>query len=253
MPADDRAGSALAAELDAQITRQTTLAKAARTRAVAAGARASALAEGDSLLKSALSLRERGDFTNALRDGIGAAESWTLAESAAEAARETASRSSSAAGVTPAAPPSETSAASSRITDRARPVAPENAPSVPPTTGAGVGAAANEAAAASGALRDYVDALSRRDLAAMRRLWPTMPANTADGFQNLFKAATKFSASLSEDPAAQVSGTAADAELLYSLDYFLPSQGAMKPSFRLHAVMRRDGDRWTIRSLEPVR
>jgi hypothetical protein len=226
-------GSGLAAELDAQITRQTTLARTARARAVAAGARAGALVEGDSLLKSALAFRERGDVTSALRDGIGAAESWTLAEREAEAARAAASRAPSSAAVPPAAP--------------------ESAQPVPPVSGAGGGANEAAAAAAAGALRDYVNALSRRDLAAMRKLWPTMPANTADGFQKLFDLATNFSASLGKDPAPRVSGADADAELQYSLDYFLPSQGDLKRSFRLHALMHRDGDRWTIRSLEPVR
>jgi hypothetical protein len=256
--AGDSPATRLAAELDSQITRQTALARVARARAVAAGARGSTLSEGDSLLKSALAWRARGELTKSLRDGLGAAQSWALAERAAEAARQTASRPSGAVAEAPATPPSETPAAPSRGADQPRQAAPESASPVQPTAGTagGAGAAgANEAAAAAaaGALRDYVSALSRRDLSAMRRSWPTMPAGTSKGLQSLFEEATSFSASLSEDPAPRVSGSAADAELRYSLDYFIPSQGAVKQSFRVHVVMRRDGDRWTIRSLEPVR
>jgi hypothetical protein len=248
----------LAAELDSQITRQTALARAARARAVAAGARGSALGEGDSILKSALAWRARGELTKSLRDGLGAAQSWTLAERAAEAARQTASRPSGAVAEAPATPPSETPAAPSRGADQPRQAATESASPVQPTAGAAGGASAagaNEAAAAAAAraLRDYVSALSRRDLPTMRRIWPTMPASTADGFKGLFEAATSFSASLTGDPAPRMNGSDADAELRYALDYFIPAQGALKPSFRMHAVMHRDGDRWTIRSLEIIR
>lgn len=114
-------------------------------------------------------------------------------------------------------------------------------------------AAAAEKAAATTVLRGYVAALSRRDLAAMRRLWPTMPDNTAKAFENLFKLATNFSATAGTEPDPQLRGADADAELRYSLEYFIPSQGAQKQSFRLHAIMHRDGGNWTIRSLEPIR
>jgi hypothetical protein len=112
---------------------------------------------------------------------------------------------------------------------------------------------AAQTALVKGVLGQYVSALGARNLSGMRQVYPAMPAKVEEGFKNLFKIATDFSAAPKGDPAVTIRGADAEAQFGYALEYHSPSEGGRHVDFRWRAMLHRDAGGWRIQALQLAR
>jgi len=231
---------------------------ALHTRDLAAqvGATPRELAHGDSLRLRAEGLAESGQYAGASGLATRADQAWAGAHRVAEERIKAVAPTTvtpTLGGETPkSTPPAGTTASRSSDTAAApdaRPPRPAGAPFTASTDTTTV------AAAGAGDVRKvvtaYIAAVNTRQMAEMRRIWPTMPDDAAHNWQALFNAATDLSVKLvsADDPA--VNGSHAQTDFAYSITGYVPSQGAI-PSSTLHfrAKLERDAWGWRIVSMD---
>jgi hypothetical protein len=100
-------------------------------------------------------------------------------------------------------------------------------------------------------LAAYVAAVNGRQMAEMRRIWPTMPDDAARNWQSLFNAATDLNVTLVSVDPPTLSGSRAETIFAYTIAGFVPSQGQIPAStLRFKVKLDRDAFGWRILSMD---
>jgi serine/threonine-protein kinase len=154
----------------------------------------------------------------------------TTEPSADTARRDSAARDS--------APPTAPVPAPAPVRPAPRPAAPPP-PAPPPVP-------ADPRPAIQGIVADYAAAVESESLTGLRRLYPTMSAAQAQGWEQFFNLVRDVKAELAISSLDVVNGTA-EAQVAGTYTYLNTStQRGERQPVSFHATFRRDGDRWRL-------
>jgi hypothetical protein len=108
-----------------------------------------------------------------------------------------------------------------------------------------------ENAAIARALRDYQAAYERRDLAALQRIWPSIPKPVLDGVRSSFREASELSIDLRSIGDPKITGGTATVVCDRKLRQVIMKR-VLEASGRVRIVLNRTETGWTIQSAVPV-
>ena len=209
----------------------------ARRRAVEAGASSAQLDSGDGQNKVANALVLQGKATEGGDHLNQAAALWAAAERTARAINAMAA----APRASPVEPPKQQAAAP--------PVAvPAPLPQTAPTQQSQSPPAANPAADIAATVAAYARALESRDVAAVRRAYPTITSAQAKGWEQFFSTLRSLRVNLAIN-GLEVTGATADAKLVGVYDYITDAGKAAQQPVSFQASFRREGSTWQLVSV----
>jgi hypothetical protein len=91
----------------------------------------------------------------------------------------------------------------------------------------------------------YARALESRDIAELRRVYPSMTSDQRNAFEDFFRSTRSLQAALSVT-GLQVDGATAEAQLTGSFDYVTTAGVAEHRPVSFRAALRREGNAWTL-------
>lgn len=231
-----RAGDSTAATTQLDLMRVQRDALAARQSAVDSGAAAASVRHGDQLMQAADSAITRRRYDAAMRDMLDAHDIWRAAAESAVAARMATRASAGTNAGAPVTPP-----VSSGPPQTVAPLHPTPATPLDPASGI------------QAALSSYAQALSSRDINQVRAAYPSLTADEARRWQDIFDATNSITATLTlaAPPHLSASGNAdADVTATFGFDYKRGVDGDRHPTVTYHAVLVRDGQQWKLTSIQ---
>jgi hypothetical protein len=220
-----------------------TAALQARARAARAGASDALLAPGDTLLLRAVRLTQERRYVQAESALNGAISSWrnleqqlvlaaaSRPETTANARRDDTGRSREPVAPPPAAPSAPPTSTSAPVP------APRLQPPAPPL-----------GAAIAAVVADYARAIDSRDLAAIRAVYPTIPAEQQRGFQQFFQSVRSVTATLVSS-APSGNDSVATARVTGRYEYVDATGKPQVQAVGFNATFRREGTVWRIVSV----
>jgi eukaryotic-like serine/threonine-protein kinase len=222
----------------------------ARARAVAAGATDAQLASGDRQFAEAVRAIERNATSEAVSLLNDATASWLVSE---RTARETPKKGPPQPSIAANAPTARGDSDSARVI--VPPIRPtttiENTPPVsaplPPTPQPR--AAEPPARSAESEIRrvvaDYARAISARDLAMIRAVYPAVTAAQQRGFQDFFGSVRSLHADLAAD-SIDTSGDAAEAKISGAYTFTTASGRNERQPVSFRATLKRENGTWKL-------
>ena len=217
----------------------------ARARAVGAGASESQLASGDSLLASAGRLVDARKFAEAVAAINAAGVSFGEAERIATDAAARMQAAEKSAAATRAAADSTARAAAPPVT---APTSPPPAPVPDRDASRAEPPAPSPAVQIEALVGDYARAITARDIARIRALYPGISAEQQRGFQSFFNAVKSLRATLTAGTPV-IDGANATAHVTGAYDFADADGKAQHQVVSFSATFRRDGTRWHIVSV----
>jgi len=130
-------------------------------------------------------------------------------------------------------------------------VAPQQAESpvaAPPPVAAPRESRENTSSAIAAVIAAYGRALEARDIAELRRVYPSMTADQARAFDDLFHATRSLQVSLSVT-SLQVDGNSADAQVSGTYAFVNTRGETERQPMSFHATLRRDGNAWALTAI----
>lgn len=103
----------------------------------------------------------------------------------------------------------------------------------------------------SKALVQYQSAYQRKDLNALRTIWPSIPKQLLDEIHSSFRAASEVRMNLQPTGDPEVSGTTATVVCVRSLHQVIMKQ-ALDASGKVRIVLRQLATGWIIQSVDPI-
>jgi serine/threonine-protein kinase len=234
VPKDQKAGAASPASDAIALVRglQSTSIES-RRRAVAAGATSDQLRSGDESNRAADTLIARGRLSEAAAKLNDAAASWSVAERDARAAASAAEARGRAA------------ANDSPKTDPPAATPPTASVAAPPPAKLPAASARTEIEVAIAA---YARAIESRDIAEVRRAYPSITQAQATGFEQFFASVRSLKATFSLS-SLDVSGNAAEGKLAGTYEYVTSTGNPRQQQVAFQATFRREAGGWKLASV----
>jgi serine/threonine-protein kinase len=207
-----------------------------RTRASEAGATVDNLRAGDDHNSAANTAAQQGKVTEAATHLKLASSAWAVAERDARAAAAAAAAAASAKRVE--APKQEPVVPPPTVANP--PVQPQVTAPKPATL-----PPANPAAEIDAVIDNYERAIDSRDIAEMKRAYPTMTAAQAKNWEDFFGTLRSMRASLSVN-SLDVRGDAAEARITGAYDYVSKSGAASRQPASFLASFKRENGSWKL-------
>jgi hypothetical protein len=206
-----------------------------RRRAAAAGATADQLRTGDEHNRAADTLIAHGKLADAAAKLNEAAASWSVAERDARAAASASETRGRAAAADPPKqdPPATTPPPATTV---GGPPAPTKLPATNARTEIEIAIAA------------YARAIESRDIAEVRRAYPSITQAQATGFEQFFASVRSLKATFSLS-SLDVSGSTAEGKLAGTYDYVTSAGKSQQQPVTFQATFRRDAVGWKLASV----
>jgi serine/threonine-protein kinase len=238
-PVAPKLPAASGASADAAVKEFRTTTMAARQRAADAGATAQDLAAGDAQLKVADAAMAKGQASAALSALSTAAARWGDGE---RAARERAAAAAAARQQVAARPIEQAPAPAP-----AQPVpTPQVVAAPPPTVAAPAPAAVDPKVEIEKAISAYARAIETEDVGEIRRAYPGLTSQQAQGWDAFFKSVKGLRARLGTDDIS-VAGNSAEAKVSGSYEYDTRANGSHdKTPVKFNVSLVREGSGWRI-------
>jgi serine/threonine-protein kinase len=223
-----------------------------RARAADRGADPASLAQGDSRLASADAHSRAGRNPEAVQAVHAAGSLWReagrTAARLASAERNAADRDTQVTVTTPpiVVPPARPPAEEQRPPPKADPVAAPARGTSPDSIA--LRRAADAPAELTALIARYARALESRDVNAVRRVFPGLPAADARRFDEFFSSVRSLTVRLSGSP-ADVRGTSATSRLSGTYAFVDPSGRAQRQEVSFPATFVHDGSQWLFASI----
>ena len=218
-----------------------------RSRAVTAGATADQLRSGDTQNTSGETLLGRGRTLDAADAFNRAAASWMTAERTARdqaAARTVAETSSPLATGAPATPPAGRVAEQQPIVVPVAPP-PSLSPNAQGSSAASPRAPANPRPEIESVIGAYARAIESRNIAELRRIYPTMSADQRRAFEDFFRSTRSLRAALAVTD-LQVDGATAEARLAGTYEYITTAGTTERQPVSFRATLQNDAGAWKL-------